>query len=524
MVALNSTLARRRASRLACAVSLSCLAATGLARGQQAAVDSLPGSPRPAALGMSPEAPPTPPAAGGRAPSFAAPVDPDAWVLRIGGRFSAWAQVGLGRTPADRPGEGTAFHTPPRTVGKNPMYGGTAATLSFQYGNQKLMAYASYEAALTSPEWEGYHRAESGPRVRTAYVTASPAPIGRARLRFQVGAFPANYGAPGPWGWGLFGPVLAVRGYGGLGALDYELSPDKLLTFEYGISAVDEVSEAFVRGTYTQWPENGLSSIVNHAHVGLTLQNRYIAKLHAAYADGRNMRQYLDDDPETVSVVERGTDGSMQMAALELRAVADPYGQLGVTPVFWNFDNARSVHDGIWWGLDWTAGGREMTGKFLGPRSEGTGKIAAVSAEYDFSVARIFAHPRPFDGNAPDVRVALAFVPFWTLKSDDPNYDGADGYLIGADVEYVMLSWLSSTYRVFGESRDATMVNIRGITEHGRWTAFNASLGLSLHSDWQSRDRMELLYSRYFYSDFTDNNSAQPLDRNVFTLGASMVF
>jgi hypothetical protein len=35
---------------------------------------------------------------------------------------------------------------------------------------------------------------------------------------------------------------------------------------------------------------------------------------------------------------------------------------------------------------------------------------------------------------------------------------------------------------------------------------------------------MELIYSRYFYSDFTDNNPAQPLDREVFTLGASIVF
>jgi hypothetical protein len=35
---------------------------------------------------------------------------------------------------------------------------------------------------------------------------------------------------------------------------------------------------------------------------------------------------------------------------------------------------------------------------------------------------------------------------------------------------------------------------------------------------------MELIYSRYFYSDLTDNNPVQPLDREVFTLGASMVF
>lgn len=502
---------------------LACLLSAGLAHAQEAAVDSLPGSARPASVGMSPEAPPTPPAVGGRAPSFGAPTDPDAWVLRVGGRFSAWAQVGLGRTPEDRDSDGTPLHTPPLTLGRSPMYGGTAATLSFQYGNQTVMAYASYEAALTAPEWEGYQRTENGPRVRTAYVAISPPPIGRARLRFNIGAFPANYGAPGPWGWGVFGPVLAVHGYGGLASLDYELSAEKAFSLEYGVSAVDEVSEAFVRGTFTQWPETGLSTIVHHAHAGFSLQNKYFAKLHVAHASGRNMRQYLDDDPETVEV-EKGVDGSMQVAALELRGIGDPYGQLGITPAFWNFNKARSVHDGIWWGLDWTAGGREMTGKFLGPQSEGDGQIAAVSAEYDFSVARILAYPKPFDGNGPDLRVALAFLPFWTLKTDDPSFDGADGYFLGATVEHVMTSWLSATYRVFGESRDSTMVDVSGDISRGRWTAFNASLGLALHSDWQSRDRMELLYSRYFYSAFTDNNPAQPLDRDVFTLGASMAF
>lgn len=494
-----------------------------LARAQDKALDSLPGSSRPVGVGMSPEAPPTPPAAGGRAPSFGAPVDPDAWALRIGGRFSAWGRIGLGRTPADRPSHETPWHTPPLILGRSPLYSGTAASLSFQYGNPIIMAYASYEAALAAPEWEGYQRSENGPRVRAAYVTVTPPPLGRARLRFQVGAFPVNYGAPGPWGWGLFGPVLAIHGYGGLAAADYELSAGKVLSLEYGVSAVGAVPEAFVRGTFTQWPETGLSSIVHHAHAGLSFKNKYFVKLHLAHADGRDMRQFLDDDPNTVDV-ERGRDGRMQVAALELRAIEDPWGQLGITPVFWNLKNARSLHDGIWWGLDWTAGGREMTGKFLGSQSAGTGQLAAISAEYDFSLSRLLAAPKPFDGNGPDLRVALAFLPFWTLKTDDPSYHGADGYFVGATFEHVLLSWLSTTYRLFGESRDSTSVDGTGARARGRWAAFNASGGLALHSDWQSQDRMELVYTRHFYSDLTDNNPAQPLDRDVFTLGASMAF
>jgi hypothetical protein len=96
--------------------------------------------------------------------------------------------------------------------------------------------------------------------------------------------------------------------------------------------------------------------------------------------------------------------------------------------------------------------------------------------------------------------------------------------LLGTTVEHVLLSWLSTTYRLFGESADTTIVDVEGDPQKGRWTAFNATLGLALHSDWQSPDRIELAYSRYFYSDFADNNPQQPLDREVFTLGASLAF
>jgi hypothetical protein len=518
-------------------VALVCLLRVGLVQAQQEApdpkeaADGLPGSPRPPGVGLSPEAPPTPPAPGGRAPSFGAPTDPNAWVFRLGGRFSAWWQVGIGRSPEGPSSSyegGPALHTPPRVVGRSPMYAGTAATLNFQYGNQLVMAFASYEASLVGAEWEGHYRAKNGPRVRSAYVTVSPPPLGAMRLRFQVGAFPAHYGAPGPWGWGMFGPVLAIHGYGGIAALDYDLPGEKTLSLEYGISGVSEVPEDFVRGTFTEWPENGISSIVNHAHAGISFKNKYFAKLHYAYADGRNFRRYLDDDEDT-AVVEHNPDGRMHVAALELRAIQDPFGELGITPVFWDFKNARSVHDGIWWGLDWTAGGREMSNKFLGPdRNDGTGygtgRIFAVSSEYDFSVSRMLSHPEPFDGNGQDLRVVLAFIPHWTLSTDRPEYAGASGYFFGATFEHVLLSWLSTTYRVFGESRDSLVTDIEANPVRGRFSSYSASLGFALHTDWQSRDRVELFYSRYFYSDFTDNNPQLPLDKEAFTLGASLAF
>lgn len=517
----------RRTAITHCAwlAALTHLSTSGVAFADRNALDSVPGSPRPVAVGLSPEAPPRPPAPGGRAPSFGARTNPDAWSFQLSGRFSAWSQIGIGRSPEHPPDDYSSpnLHAPPLIAGPSPLYAGAASQLNFQYGNQTVRAFVSYEAWLNSPEYQGYYRSEDGARFRNAYVRFTPEAAGSLRLAFQVGAFPVHYGAPGPWGWGTFGPVFAIHGYGGLGSLDYDLTPDSVLSLEYGVSAVGAVDEGFVRGTYTQWPENGLSSIVNHGHAGLSYKNKYFAKLHYAYTSGRNFRNYLDDDPDTPEL-ERDPDGRIHVAALELRWVEDPYGQLGVTPVFYDFDHATSVHDGFWWGIGWTAGGREMTGKYLGRLSEGTGKIAGVSTEYNFSVSRILSHPEPFDGNGRDLRVSVAFFPHWTVSTDDPSYEGADGYLFGATAEHVLLSWLSTTYRVFGESADSTVVDVTGTPQKGRWSAFNATVGLALHSDWQSPDRFELAYSRYFYSDFADNNPEQPLDREVFTLGASLAF
>jgi hypothetical protein len=485
------------------------------------AIDSLPGSSTNPGFSLSPEAPPTPPAPGGRAPSFGAPVDRDAWVFRWGGRISGFEQVGIGRPAYDGypTNSGSILHTPALTVGKNPFWAGAGGTLNFQYGNQTIMAFASLETSMAGQEYDGYYNSQNGPRIRTAYLAATPAPIGDVRLRFQVGAFPANYGAPGQWGWGIFGPVLAVHGYGGTAMATYDVSPRTQLYFEYGLAGVPEVDDSFVRGTFADWPENGISTIVNHVHAGISFDNKYFAKLHLSQANGRDLRRWLD-----VSAATTPQDGRMQVAAIELRWVNDPYGQLGVTPVYWNFDKAISVHNGIWWGMDWTAGGREMTRKFLGSQSNGTGQIVAVSAEYDFSVSRILRYPESFDGNGRDLRVSLAFLPYWTVASQDSNYDNTKGYYLGATFEYVLSSWFSATFAVYGENKNLAMADVSGQWQRGRAASHSGTVGMALHSDWQSQDRIVLAYSRYFYTAFADNNPARPLDHNVLTLGASVAF
>jgi hypothetical protein len=491
------------------------------------------------APGMSPEAPPVPPAPGGRAPSFGAPPESGNWSFRIGGRVSGWQSTGIGREPADAQYRGVSLHVPPRTAGRAAFYPGGAGVLFFTYGNGILSANVTLEAGFGGVEHEGYSNTQHGPAMRNAYLHFTPRPFGALSLSFQVGAFSANYGAPGPWGWGLLGPLIVVHGYGETSVLEYDASSNLRLYLEHGVAVVPDVPQGFERLTYTGWAEEGITTLVHHAHVGFSYQDRLKLKAHFARALGTNERTWMADQAESATP-DAHHDGTMDVVVLESRLQMDRFGEVGVSGATWRFRHGFQVHDGIGWGLDWTAGGREMGNKYLGPNSKGHGLIAAVAAEYDLSLARIIRYPESFNGNGPDVRVALAFNHGWTLDSADPDFQGATGYLLGADVEYVLLPWFSAIVRVFGESRDAARLSFAGYLDtsgnesttgaaeyrhsRGRWSAFSVTPGLAFHTDWLSTDRVELGYSRYFYSDLADNNSARPLDRDVVTLGAVITF
>ena len=156
-----------------------------------------------------------------------------------------------------------------------------------------------------------------------------------------------------------------------------------------------------------------------------------------------------------------------------------------------------------------------MVNNYLGPNSDGNGQLAAVSAEYSLSVARILWHPRPFDGRAPDIQLKLGAIVHRTVQSDDPVFDGAMGFRLNPRVNYQMAPWFAVNLRVSAEDR---------VHSSGRYLNHSLTNALVFRKDWQSSDRIELAYSRMFYSDVVDHNPAAPLDRNIVTLGAVMSF
>lgn len=476
------------------------------------ASDSIPGSPRPAGLGLSPQAPPVPPAPGGRAPSFGAPTQDPQWSFRIGGRIAGAEAIGIGRRPEDAPVvySGTALHVPALTEGRMPFFPGAGATLYFQTGTPIVTAYVLFYARMSGEDYNGYYNPQAGPDFGQAYLLITPAPVGPWHFSWRVGGFIETYGGPGQWGWGIFGPTLAVRGFGETTNADVDVSPDLRFSFTHGVLAVPGVPENFVRGDYNTWIETGVSDYLQHAHAGLIYKNQYSLRLHYVGDHSTDERKYLLTFLNTPP-----HDGHFDTYQVEARWLADPYGQFGITAMIYDFGTAASVGDGIWWGLDWTQGAREMINKFLGPNSDGTGKVQAISAEYDTSIARILWAPRAFDGRAPDLRLAVAGMQYWTFASDDPDYKNATGYYVGTEAEYRFSSLFSLTFQAYGENRASNI---------GRWAVYSLNPGVQFHSDWLSTDRILFVYSRRFYSSAVDNNAAAPLDRDVFTLGGYFTF
>lgn len=487
------------------ALSVSLLA-TPPARAEEPA-DALPGSPKPSGLGLSPDAPPKPAAPGGRAPSYGAPAeDQGDWSFRFGGKFEFATSVGIFERDDPRPGQSDlVLRTPAVTQGYQPFQRGARAGLFLVYGNALVSGTVSFGVGATGREHEGYYSPQQAPNVEQAYLTITPQPLGRLRLHAKVGAFTEAYGSPGQWGWGLFGPLIATRGYGEVINAEYEASSELRFTLAHGVLSVPGVPENYVRGTFTGWNETGVSTFGHHGHVGFNLQNKYVFKLHYAHMEGTDERRLL----------QIPHDGTLDVYVAEAHYYPGHFGQIGVSGAYWDLDHANAVHDGIWWALDWTQGGKDMATQFLGPGSMGSGKIAAVSAQYELSLARILWHPLPFDGRSPDLGIIIAGVRHWTIESGNDDFSGTSGYMIGTELDYRMLPWFSGLLRGYGRRRHSAL---------GSWEAFSISPGVSFRADWQSAFRIELFYTRHFYSDAVDNNSEDPLDRNVVSLGGQVEF
>lgn len=499
---------------------------------------SVPGSPRPKTMGLAAESPNVPATIGGRAQSFGAPGPAgENWSFRFGGRVSGVQSFGLGRkpTPTLDGYQGTAWHVPALTAGRGGIWAGAGLTLNMTYGNPTISANVNYYVNLNGQAYRGYYSPQAGPQSGQAYLALNPPKLGNLQLAVKVGAFTETYGGVGQWGWGIMGPLMGLKGYGEVVVGDLPLSKNYRFWFSHGFSAVPGLPENMPRGDYSGWVEPAISSLVHHAHIGINASNNHALKLHYARIYGVDERQVLNG-------TKPARDGHMDIYVGDLRTRQEQWGHFAVAGAYYDVKNGNNINDGLWWGIDWTQGATTQVSKFIGIANTGTGSYYAISAQWDFSLARMLWHPRNFDGRHPDIRGGIAGLYHATVKTDDPLYDGANGYTFGSELEYVFLPWLGVFFRGYVESRDVRKyiwvmeeapssanlptgsMQFKKGDSLERFDTKCLMPGLMFRSDWSSTDSIQLAYQRRFYNDVSDPNPTAPMDEHVFTIGATASF
>ncbi|HMF39293.1 MAG TPA: hypothetical protein VKQ32_01300 [Polyangia bacterium] len=468
-------------------------------------------------LGMSPYAPAVGALPGGLTPGYAAPMPPGDWTFQFSGFMNMTAQYGISKRPDAAPGQSsTVFHVPPNTVDEYQSFVGTSTMpgnwvqMNFRYGNRDV------SANLTLSTWNPsepttYYQLGSQGFVNNAFITYNIPPLAKARLRATIGYFFNNYGNLGPYTAGIYQMpyVGGVRGIGYTLAGEYPLTPQLSFVLEQGI--MGNRNGQAPAGNEAANPNSSVDPLfsaayVNHLHAGLVRKTDITWRLTLHY-----MVNWAQDDRPQYDV--NGNPMRDNMVTRGINEAHIPDGRIDV------FGIDGSMNDPARWGLlafgashidarnsfplrgllSFGGEGQQLTERWLGNDTQGTGKVDVVGINYSASLGRILAAGRPFDANGPDIALNMGAVVAVShtdsLCNDAPTcFDGRVRYKFGADALYSFLPYLGVGARV-----DHVAPNSKDSSE-----TFNVlATRLVLRTDWQSREQIMLLYAKWFYGTNT---------------------
>jgi hypothetical protein len=477
----------------------------------------LPGYRTVPSLGMSPYSPSIGALPGGVTPSFAAPVPPNDWTFQFTGFLNVTAQAGLSSRPTPAPGQsGTVLHVPPNVVDEYQSFVGTATMpgnwiqMNFRYGNRDVTAN------LTLSTWNPtqpttYYQLGSQGFVNNAFLTYNIAPFGDLKLRATAGYFFNNYGNLGPYTAGIYQMpyVGAVRGVGGMLFAEHPLTPDVAFVAEGGV--MGNRNGRSPSGIAAANPNNNMdplfgSSYIGHVHAGLVRKTEYTlrANLHFLVNWGQDERpQYnVDGTPMEDNMVTRGIneahipDGRISVYGIDASLTHPIWGMLAVGASHVDARNAWPLRGLLTFGGE----GRDLTERWLGVDTQGTGRIDVVGINWSASIGRILAAPRPFDANGPDLLINAGAV-FATTNTNSfcgesmPRcFDGRHRYKFGADALYAFMPYMAAGLRL-----DHVVPNSKDSNE----TFDVAAARLVFKTDWQSRESIQVIYAKWFYGSGT---------------------
>jgi len=447
------------------------------------------------------------------------------------------AQYGISTRPPPAPGQplppgqsSTVFHVPPQTVDEYQSFVGTSTMpgnwvqMNFRYGNRDV------SANLTLSTWNPsapttYYQLGSQGFVNNAFITYNVPPLAKLRLRATLGYFFNNYGNLGPYTAGIYQSpyVGGVRGIGETLAGEYPLTPQVSFVLEDGI--MGNRNGRSPAGTAPANPNGSAdplfaASYVHHLHVGVVRKTETTmrAQLHylVNWAQDDRPQYDVNGNPMRDNMVTRGIneahipDGRITVFGVDASITHPIFGLLAFGASHIDARNSWPLR-GL---LTFAGEGQQLTERWLGNDTNGTGQVDVAGINWSGSLGRILASPRPFDANGPDLLInagaVIAQSRTPSLCGDAPTcFDGRVRYKFGADALYAFLPWLA-----VGGRFDHVAPNSKDSSE-----TFNVAAGrVVFKTDWQSRESIMLLYAKWFYGanthpEYSSLTSSLPLPR-----------
>ena len=467
-------------------------------------------------LGMPPQAPRVGALPGGLTPGFSAPMPANDWTFQWTGFMNVTAQFGINERPATADGQRTTvFHVPPQVIDEYQSFVGTSTMpgswvqMNFRYGNRDVAANLTLSTWNPSQPTTFYQLGSQG-FVNNAYITYNIPAIGKLRLRTNLGYFFYNYGNLGQYTAGMYQMpyVGGARGVGALLIAEYPLTPEVALFAEEGF--MGNRNGRSPAGNAPANPNSNVdpslpASYVQHLHVGVTRKTDYMLKLALHwmfnFAQDDRVQYDVNGNPLHDNMVTRGIDeshvpdGRINVLGVDASLSHPIYGLLAIGGSHVNARDAWPLRGLVTFGGE----GRDLTERWLGVDTGGTGQVDVVGLNWSASLGRILSGDKPFDANGPDLLLnagavyAVSRTP--SLCGDAPAcFDNRQRYKFGVDGLYAFLPYMSAGVRI-----DRVVPNTKDASENFEVLAAR----LIFKTNWQSRESIMLLYAKWFYGTNT---------------------
>jgi hypothetical protein len=491
-------------------------------------------------LGLDPTTPQTASLPGGTTPAYGQrSLSAGDWRFDFHGFLTAPLNVGIGsRAMPEADQSGTTLHTPPAVPDDLDTFSHTGVVpltyvqLNFSEGTSIVQANMSILARQANAS-TSFLEPASQVGVNDLFVSVLPK-FANLRTEVLVGAFSSRYGATGEYDEGRYGtPLIArINGIGERIAVRGKVGNFVLMAEEGVAGQSNKAGTAVTPDVWNDFanPNEG-TSFVAHGHVGARgwgLAQLGLHYLHAWSQDDRANNVVTGSGMINASV----PDAKMDIIAGDLRLTAGRFGHFYAAA---SYVNAKFVGtlSRIIQVLN-TRGGPGLIQNYLGPNSNGNGKLTIVGGQYDLSIGKLVSFPVPFSGDGPDLYLSL-FGMIAHVNSDDHTYDsngryydGTTKWKAGGELTYSVLPWLALSGRYDKVVLD-THTDCAGVPCETYDFAV-VSPRIILRSDWQSTDQIVIQYSHWFNGSNTlirvgdpplENINFVP-DKDMISLSASM--